>query len=186
MAISGLDGLSPSPGVNKVRIVPVGVAEEVEKESPKISVEIDNPKNPARKEVNRYHRITDPAKELARPLSVKEEMAGLKAIKIRIGTRSITRPMTAFTKFATSFKGSGKKPPRIIPKVNEKSKNKYGGILVNISGYFFSKYKFLTLISLKEKPRISPLALRLKVIRPWPEPNHPVPKLKMSPPWEIN
>tara|TARA_A100001037_G_scaffold169089_1_gene151817 strand:- start:1295 stop:1558 length:264 start_codon:yes stop_codon:yes gene_type:complete len=87
MAINGLEALRLSPGANKVIIVPEGLSREVERDSPKSSVETDNPKSPARKEVNRYHRMTDPASELARPLSANEAIAGLKATKIKIGTR---------------------------------------------------------------------------------------------------
>ena len=82
--------------------------------------------------MNRYHRTTDPANELARPLSAKEDIAGLKATKIKIGTKSITTPMAMFTKVATPPNCTGKKPPRSIPRINENSKNKYVGILVNI------------------------------------------------------
>ena len=87
MAINGLEALRLSPGANRVIIVPVGLPREVERGSPKSSVETDNPKSPARKEVNRYHRMTDPASELARPLSANEEIAGDKATKIKIGTK---------------------------------------------------------------------------------------------------
>ena len=53
MAINGLEALRLSPGANRVIIVPVGLPREVERDSPKSSVETDNPKSTARKEVNR-------------------------------------------------------------------------------------------------------------------------------------
>jgi hypothetical protein len=130
-------------------------SELAEKERPNNNAENVKPKNPATREVNRYQRMTDPAKELARPLLASEDIAGLRATKIKIGTKVITTSIMVLIKEDTGEKNSENIPPRNIPEIKENRRNKYWGILDCILLHIFNNSDTRSIKVLLKEPRFS-------------------------------
>ena len=133
MATNGLEAARSLSEVKRLLIILEDGSVCVDRGILNRTTDKDKPRKPAMSEVRKYHKMTDPASELARPLFAREAMAGLKARKIKIGTSLMTTFIPPFTKVDTTAKGSGNVPPSRIPTSRKQSKNKYPGIRICIA-----------------------------------------------------
>ncbi len=107
MVNNGLEPARPLSEVKRLLIILEDGSVCVDRGILNRTADKDKPRNPAIREVRKYHKMTDPTSELARPLSAREAMAGLKARKIKTGTSLMTTFIPALRRWILPLKVLG-------------------------------------------------------------------------------